>query len=177
MNIVEWGYGEIRNEVLQLSEFELGSLLGAAPSNRIMTQLRYEDIRSVLINVARQESSIEGVIKPVPGNKINHNSLSKNVETMLSSGMRKSNQVRNFFKEHKDPRYGDRITAAYNKKYNELKEQILDPDLIFYELQNFTAGETRSTPEIECAILAILAYFFEECEIFEEPPIKENLLR
>ena len=168
--ISSWGYEEIRHEVFQLPENELIQLLGTAPSNRAMAQLRYEDIRVVLINVSKQEQPAINEIRPVPGDKIKYNLLSNNVEIMLSSGMRKANLVKDFFRDHPDPRFGDRVAKKFNEKYREIQKIVFDPDEIFLQLQDFTAGESRSTPGIECATLAVLAYLFEECEIFERPP-------
>lgn len=170
VTIGQWGFEELRLEVLQLNESQLSEVLGYAPSNRAMNGLRFEHIREVLINVSRQEPSQNIDIRPVPGEKIKHNLLSSNVEIMLSSGMRKANLVREFFQTHIDPRYGDIVAADFKKIYGHLRTTTIDPDEIFYELQKYAAGEIRSTPSIECAALAVLAYLFEECEIFERPP-------
>ncbi len=170
VSILHWGFEEIRGEVFQLCEENLVRLLGYAPSNRAMNQLRYDHIRAVLLNVSKREPSQNLEIRPVPGNKIKYNMLSSNVEIMLNSGMRKANLVREFFQSHSDPRYGDIVAADFNEKYQEIRKVTIDPDEIFHELQVFAAGEARLDPGIECATLAVLAYLFEECEIFERPP-------
>lgn len=168
--ILHWGFAELKDEVFRLCDENLIRLLGYAPSNRGMNQLRYDNIRAVLLNVSKREPSQNLEIRPVPGNKIKYNMLSANVEIMLNSGMRKANLVREFFQNHSDPRYGDIVAADFKEKYQEIRRSIIEPDEIFHELQSFAAGDARSNPGIECATLAVLAYLFEECEIFERPP-------
>lgn len=170
VQVLHWGFDEIRREVFQLPESELIRLLGYAPSNREMNKLRYDNIRAVLLHVSKREPSQNIDIRPVPGDKIKYNLLSPNVEILLNSGMRKANLVREFFQTYSDPRYGDLVAANFKEKYQEIRKNIIDPDEIFHELQSFTAGEVRLDAGIECATLAILAYLFEECEIFERPP-------
>jgi hypothetical protein len=43
------------------------------------------------------------------------------------------------------------------------------PDRIFQELQAFAGGLGRGSPEHEAAVVTVLAYLFEECDIFERP--------
>jgi len=40
---------------------------------------------------------------------------------------------------------------------------------IFAELQSWAGGVQRGTPEHQLAVLTVLAYYFERCDIFEEP--------
>jgi hypothetical protein len=42
----------------------------------------------------------------------------------------------------------------------------------FFELWKFAGGGSQKSIELEAAVLAVLAFLFEECEIFEAPPIE-----
>ena len=72
--------------------------------------------------------------------------------------------------DHYNPQYGDEVAAAFKTEYNKYRTLDLDPNDIFYKLQAFTGGLERRTPAEEAAVLAVLAYFFEQCEIFERSP-------
>jgi hypothetical protein len=48
-----------------------------------------------------------------------------------------------------------------------LKSVGLGPDEIFGELQAFAGGMDRE-PSRQAAVLAVLSYFFESCDIFED---------
>ena len=62
------------------------------------------------------------------------------------------------------------MAAAFRLRYQELKTEGWVPDDIFAELQRFVAGDGVASPSHQAATLAILAFFFEACEIFERPP-------
>jgi hypothetical protein len=51
----------------------------------------------------------------------------------------------------------------------------MDPDIIFRKLQEFTGGRELGSPTDQAAVLAVLAYLFEQCDIFERSPIEVAL--
>ena len=46
----------------------------------------------------------------------------------------------------------------------------MKPDLIFERMREFAQGDRRLDSAREAAMLAVIAYLFEQCEIFERPP-------
>jgi len=162
-----WGYEELWQKVLSLDEPGRISLLGVVPSNRDMLNVRYETVQDVLNNIARQKAPLLQDIRPVPPDKLKFNRLSEEVQALLTAGMQKADLVGNFFKNHTNPQYGDEIAIAFNKKYKECKMLTMDPDTTFLKLQIFTGGQEQGTPTYQAAVLAVLAYLFEQCEIFE----------
>lgn len=72
--------------------------------------------------------------------------------------------------DHPNPTYEDEIASAFKNEYKTYKMLGVDPDTIFCKLQEFTGGSERGTPADEAAVLAVLAYLFEQCDIFERSP-------
>jgi hypothetical protein len=165
-----WGYEELRRKVSHLQEVDLIPLLGYAPSNRDISELRYENIQEVLDNIARQDPLLSLDIRPVPSNKLQFNHLSTDIQSLLTWGMQKADLVGNFFKHCPDPQYGDEIASTFNEEYKKCKELSMEANIIFSELQKFAGGQDRKSPRYEAAVLAVLAYLFEQCEIFERSP-------
>lgn len=165
-----WGYEELRRKVFTLNEIDIASLLGYAPSNRDMYEVRYETVQEVLDNIARQDPSLFQDIRPVPPDKLKFNRLSEDIQNLLTWGMQKADLVANFFKNYPDPQYGDEIALAFNEEYKKCKGLGMEADTIFFELQKFAGGQDRKPPRYEAAVLAVLAYLFEQCEIFERSP-------
>jgi hypothetical protein len=165
-----WGYEELRRIVFTLNEADLASLLGFAPTSKDMLNLRYENIQEVLNHISRQKFPLSQDVRPVPPDKLNLNHLSEDVQILLTAGMRKADLVGNFFRDHPNPQYGDEIALAFNKEYRECKIVSMEPDIIFFKLQEFAGGQDRESPAYEAAILAVLAYLFEQCDIFERSP-------
>ncbi len=77
--------------------------------------------------------------------------------------------MRQFFDKWYDLEFGEKIAKAFREQYKSLRKQKLTPNIIFSELQAWTGGEQRGTPEHELAVLTVLAYYFERCDIFKEP--------
>ncbi|MGO9165847.1 MAG: ABC-three component system protein, partial [Candidatus Sulfotelmatobacter sp.] len=76
--------------------------------------------------------------------------------------------VQNFFEQWHDQTLGERLAQTFKDKYVTLREQFT-PNNIFAELQSWAGGNQRGTPEHELAVLTVIAYYFERCDIFEEP--------
>ena len=67
----------------------------------------------------------------------------------------------------------DRAAQAFRTKYLELKAEGVLPDKIFFRLHVFARGSLGQEPRLEAAVLSVLAYLFEECDIFE-PAVGED---
>ena len=63
--------------------------------------------------------------------------------------------------------FGEKVAQAFRNRYKELKAQGLLPDETFQELVIFIGGADRKELRYEAAVYAVLAYFFERCDIFE----------
>lgn len=167
LKVYPWGFEELRQKVFKLAEEDLVSLLGPAPTNRDLLNLRFEHLQIVLQTIAREKVPLEQDIRPVPADKVETNKLSDNVVTLLRAGSRRSVLVKQFFEKWHDPTFGDQVAEAFKRHYQKLKDAGLPPDLIFQELQAFAGGSRLNTPDHQAAVLAVLAYYFEQCDIFE----------
>jgi hypothetical protein len=174
IKIEHWGFEELRNKVFSLSENDIASLLGPAPSAKDIAHIGFEDLKIVIESIAAQSPLEDSDLDPVSKDKLTTNALSPNVEILLKAGMTKARLVKSFFDRWHDPTIGDRVATAFNKKYKELKSQKLPPDGIFYKLQEFAGGAKRNPPNQEPAVFAVIAYLFEKCDIFENSQ-KEKL--
>ena len=83
--------------------------------------------------------------------------------------MIKSYMLDDFFSQYHDETLAERLAEAFNDEYMRLRDKHLTPNNIFAELQSWAGGVQRGTPEHQLAVLTVLAYYFERCDIFEEP--------
>ena len=83
--------------------------------------------------------------------------------------MIKSSLVAQYFASYRDPRYGDALAFQFKEKYIELRQHGFDPDSIFWELRGYAGANDATSDREQAAALAVLAHFFEECDIFERP--------
>ncbi|MBX3069098.1 MAG: hypothetical protein KF883_01220 [Thermomicrobiales bacterium] len=166
-----WGLPELRGKVLELALSDLVALFGAAPSAE--KNLRFEDIRNVLIGLSNSVPDLDEDLRPVPPQKMQFNDLSNDVRILLQTGSRAAHRVEQFFAEWPDPELGDRVAALFRTQYTEKRHAGAAPDAIFNELWEFARGGQARNSKEEFAVLALLAHLFELCDIFERP--SENL--
>ncbi|MBK6420392.1 MAG: hypothetical protein IPF79_14545 [Ignavibacteria bacterium] len=163
-----WGLEEFRDIFRKLTTDDLISWFGPAPSDETKASLGFSDIRPVLETLGQRPSPTDAAVLDVPMGKIEANALSDSVASLIKNGMGKAILVERFFAQWHDETLGERIAEAFRMEYQRLR-LIFTPNEIFAELQAWTGGRDRGTPEHEMAVLTVIAYFFERCDIFEAP--------
>ena len=169
MGVDHWGYEVLRVRTFKLGQADLASLLGPAPSRTDVINVGHDQLRKVLFAIARHPAPDEQDYRPVSPHKIAANGLSDGVKALLMGGRLKSSLVGQFFKAYHDPTLGDDVVKAFKDRYEVLKSVRSDPDLIFRDLYVFAGGMQGGDPSHEAAVLAVLAYLFDQCDIFERP--------
>jgi hypothetical protein len=174
VEIDHWGLERIRTIATPLAYMQLAELFGTVPTTRDVISLRQEALKAVIDDIAalieHQEPHGLEDVRRVPPDKMEFNRLGNSTREMLTWGWRHSARVRQFFDRHPDPQVSTRIVAAFQKRYNDLRLTDIGNDSIYAELQDFAGiGPPRPT-KLQVAGLAVLAYLFEECHIFERPP-------
>lgn len=163
-----WGLEELRPIFRTLSVEDKASWFGLAPTDATKATLGFGDLQVVLERMAALPVPTMAEVKDVPMGKIEANALSDSVAHLLKEGMIKSPLIVDFFSQWHDEMLGERLAETFKAEYRRLREQH-PPNQIFAELQSWAGGDRRGTPEHELAVLTVLAYYFERCDIFEEP--------
>jgi hypothetical protein len=162
-----FGEAEMRQIVMGLRLHQLEDLLGAVPSQRTLEKLDFAVLRPVLIAIRREIPDAEPPLAAPSPLKLQRNQLSKDAAALLRQGRMREKLVQDFFDTWPDPSFGEDIAEAFRTRYQSLKAVGLSPDQIFGELQAF-AGGMEGEPSHQGAVLAVLSYFFERCDIFED---------
>jgi hypothetical protein len=163
-----WCIEELRVIFRGLSIEDKQSWLGVVPTEETKVKLGFDDLRFVLETLSGLPVPQATEVRDVPMGKIQANALSESIATLLKQGMIKAPLVEEFFATWHDETLGERLAESFKAKYCGLREKM-SPNIIFSELQSWAGGCQRGTPEHEMAVLAIMAYYFERCEIFEAP--------
>lgn len=170
LRVTNWGFADLARIVDRLSEKDCEAMMGRAPTRRDLDNLNFRDIELVLRSIIPMKPLDDIQIAPVPVNKIESNQLSSAAANLLKLGWQKEKLVEEFLDRWHDPALGEALAEAYRTRYGVLKNRGISPDEIFGELFAFTAGDGTQTPEYMVAVLAVVAYFFQRCDIFESPP-------
>jgi hypothetical protein len=167
IEIAVFGEAEMRSVAMRLEHHQLEDLFGAVPSQRTLERLNFADLRPVLIAIKRRDPDAEPPLAAPSVTKLQHNALSQDAEALLRQGRRREKLVQEFFDAWPDPSFGEDVAEAFRTHYQALRAVHLSPDEIFGQLQSF-AGGMEGEPSHQGAVLAVLSYFFERCDIFED---------
>lgn len=164
------GYEEMLAKFRQLSLRDLESWFGPSLTMETNVNLGYSDLIAVLKHICITPQATTSGVKDVSRRKIEANLLSQAVADFLKIGMQKSPLVAQFFNSWQNPTYGEQIAQAFKDEYIGLRDGVphLHPDEIFGRLEIWAGGTANTTPTHKAAVLAVMAYLFDKCEIFED---------
>ncbi|MDX1003198.1 ABC-three component system protein [Sinorhizobium medicae] len=167
LQISTWSEPELLALAMGLDLSSLQALFGFAASIAIVDRLVLSDLMPIIDALQRQDSPANPPLTPPSPEKLEKNALSEESGLFLRIGRRKSNLVDMFFRKSPRPDLGERIAEAFRTRYAELKALDLPADTIFKHLQDYAGF--NGEPKRQGAALAVLAYFFDSCDIFEDP--------
>lgn len=170
IRIRHFGYEEMLAKFRQLSLQDLESWFGPSLTMEANVNLGFGDLAAVLTHISITPIPATSEVKDVSRGKIEANLLSQVVADFLKIGMQKSQLVAQFFNSWKSPTYGEQIAQAFKDEYTRLRDGVLPlhPDEIFGRLETWAGGTANTTPAHKAAVLAVMAYLFDKCEIFED---------
>ncbi|MGR9281443.1 ABC-three component system protein [Rhizobium johnstonii] len=167
LQISTWSEPELLALAMGLDLSSLQALFGFAASIAIVDRLVLSDLMPIIDALQRQDSPANPPLTPPSPEKLEKNALSEESGLFLRIGRRKSNLVDTFFRKSPRPDLGERIAEAFRTRYAELKALDLPADTIFKHLQDYAGF--NGEPKRQGAAMAVLAYFFDSCDIFEDP--------
>lgn len=134
----------------------------------------YEELTVVCAVIASMPATPQqlGVELALPlQEKIDLNKLGPTSVQRITDGLSQAARVEGFigFQNSIVPSFGRSLVARFKSDYYAARAENLEPDAVFDYLVE-TAIENagpRDTPQVRAAALAVIAYLFEICEIFE----------
>ena len=167
VSLSDMSYSEIFNITMKLAAPQLEDLFGLAPTQHTLAKLDFEALRPVVMHIQRIDPDENPPLAAPSASKLKANDLSDDAAELLRQGRRRERLVEDFFIRFPNPDFGEEIAQGFRDRYQELKQQDYSADHIFMELQQF-AGGMNGTPQHQAAVLAVMSYFFECCDIFED---------
>ncbi len=168
ITLESWGLEEFRLIFRKLSRDDLIPWLGAAPTNETKAKLGFQDLQVVLETLGQRATPANAPVQDVPTGKIEANALSESVAALIKGGMVKAPLVEAFFSQWHDETLGERVAESFRAEYQKLRGQ-LSPNRVFSELQAWVGGSELGSPEHQVAVVTVIAYYFERCDIYEAP--------
>ena len=149
------------------------ALFGFAPSRSGLETLAMADLQPVIHQLQFMDPEPgEEPLTPPSRDKLEKNRLSVDAAGLLRLGRRKEALVETWFTKNRRPDLGERIAEAFRRRYAQLNDGVRTADQVFGHLQQY-AGMGGEPPR-QAAVLAVLSYFFERCDIFEDPEARND---
>lgn len=168
LKIEAWSLTELGKVADALDLARCEHLFGAMPTADDYNAVGAADVAEVIRHLHTVEPLPgEEPVNPPSAHKIRRNSLSNDVRDLLAAGKRRETLVKNYFRKHSTPAVGERVAEGFRRRYQALKETGRSSDDIFVGLQRYMGDRGSATTQI--ATLAVLAYLFDRCDIFEDP--------
>lgn len=107
-------------------------------------------------------------IRPVPESKMDFNRIPLATRIEFQVGREHAPRIHAWYSAQEDPTLRDRHAVRFREIYGQASangENVIERLYIALAGQNFRLRSDRAN-----AAYAVTAYFFDECEIFEEPP-------
>jgi len=168
IKVKTWSYEDLYNLHKEMSEEDAVLMYGPVPTNEDLRDLSLQDLQPVIDALETSDINLmdSSLLSP-SAEKLEKNNLSDEVADLLRLGRRKSHLVESYFKTIGPVERGEHVAEAFRKRYKSLRALGMSPDHIFRQLQEL-AGFGGS-PKRQIAAMAVIIYFFDKCDIFEDP--------
>jgi hypothetical protein len=167
--IETWAPARLLAVAMTIPRGKLVVMFGRPPQRQDFDRLTFEPLAKVLAAIRGHDPEPLDNIEPVSPQKLEANALSAAAADYLRLGRQREHLVQQYFEAHPNPTFGEQVAAAFRDEYRRLRDEGLDANAIFAALQELAGGSTRGDPGHEAAVLAVMSYLFERCDIFEAP--------
>ena len=153
------------------------AVVGFIPDPANISDLDYSLLPELIEHIVNESKSIdttETLTVPDFDEKIKFNGLSRGVDAFLINGSYQSGAIDEYFNRNSDFSRQELRTAinriyleSLENEYSEASDDVSVGDLrFFYILNKISHSDNKN---VQDAALVIMAYYFESCDIFEDP--------
>lgn len=167
---------ELEDLCLELTRTKLESVIGGLPDPDNIS-LDFSVLNNVVGYLMRRESHTTKADKlnvPDFGEKIKFNNLSDYVALMLNNASLSLHQLEEYFESYGTKGIRDILKTEFVRMYEKhSNDGSLDDDSIFIQILEDASYDVskgdNGNKGVRDAVLVLMAYYFETCDIFEEP--------
>jgi len=133
-----------------------------------VTFIELEIVTRAIVANPKEPTNDLTLINPLQ--KIRFNKLER-VSHLITMGLSVATEVQRFITHNSlyDSTFPEKLTDGFLKEYNNLVQQGITGDGLYISLMEFAFSSIEGREIVhQSAIIAIMAYLFEKCEIFEK---------
>lgn len=153
-----------------LNQRDLDTLFPGAPHVQSVELSDLVDLLNALGNMPCNDVEISD-LRPVSDKKMDYNCLPIYSRYELNTGRLMSQRINQWFSEQPNPELRDEKAAKFTEIYLNAKNVTAEPSEILYRIYVAVAGpDFAMNRKLANAAYALVAYFFDTCDIFERVP-------
>lgn len=164
-----WGHIELREEFASLHDQDRTAILGPALTPYDFMSVDASTLKPIVTALGYMTPNPLAAVTVVPPDKIKANQLHPAQEEFLKLGSARAPLVEQYLTNSFIlPTHADEIAEAVTAKYKTLRAEQRPANEIFDLMLAWISGGGGDSTTVANS-LAVLAYFFERCHIFEVP--------
>jgi len=170
--IDQWPPARLLELTADLTEDRLVRVFGHPPLEREMRTLHRGDIAEAVAGLALESGPWAPDAADLPvvdPRKLDFNRLSDYPRRLITAGIAQARTVEEYFDNNPDPTLRDRAGMLMKVEWLKLQQRGVTGDEAFRTLYERVAANVQGSREAT-ASLALLAFLFESCDIFDNPP-------
>lgn len=160
---------KLQNIFESLNETKIIDIIGFIP-NADISFLELDILHNVIVHIMNTKADAKLPIIPENpnfNNKIKFNNLNENIASLMQSAMINTNAIDDYFRNNNNFQR-DELRNHFNSMYLNAKQTFSETDQIFTDIYQ-KALPKNATQAHMAAVLTLMAYYFECCDIFESP--------
>jgi hypothetical protein len=160
---------DLEREFSSLDEDQMTNVIGVIPSADI-TMISIDVLHNVITHIMNSKVDANEPFFPLNPDmeeKIKFNGLSASCAAQLTTSLINTSFIDDYFSEYNNF-MRDALRDRFNTFYNEARKQFDDANLIFADIYKRALPPNASRAHAD-AVMILMAYYFECCDIFESP--------
>ena len=164
---------DLENTFWELNERQIIDIVGIFPNPETISNIDFSSLRKVVEFLLSKTANYSKEILPINLNfeqKIVFNNLSRFPGQLLSFGNIQSHTIQEYFQYRSDFTKEDlrkRFVELYVEGLTMFEDSENKSDLVFFHI--FDSATPEKKKPIQDAVLVLMSYYFEFCDIFEPP--------
>lgn len=143
------------------------------PVREVVYGIGLDQIQPLLEHLRQERKLLSGAVSvaPPPATKLAYNALNDDYVDAIKAGFKLSHVIDEYYARVADLTEHDEVAAGFKAHYQQVRlENPGDPDAVMWEMGVYVLGNRHPTREMQLTADAVIAHFFERCDIFDRPP-------
>ena len=167
-----FGYRQLRNEAQRLDAEDVETLLGYPLPMQMVYGVELDELVPLLEHLARTRLAVDELLPIIQPSvaKLDYNGFTDEGREELRRGIIQAPRIDEYYSQRQDVVERDEVAHAFSQEYARICNDYSDPEDIVHHLEQYVLGNASAPGAKRRAATVVLAYFFQSCDIFDNPP-------